>query len=142
MKNQQISLTSSINLRGVQKDLYDIDTLFLNQVRELLKTSKREKIRWQVLSGTEHAIALSFGIIAIVDMTKRDVFMSLLETSCMGLSAGLGFKAIKCAKTQHDAHEQLQHILDTTVNFLNIANAQEIKQIADIVRNQHTQNSK
>lgn len=142
VKNMQIEQqyqTTVSNMKTLHQDLHDINVLFLTPAESLLKTIKRNKIKWSILSGAEHTAGIAFGVLAAVDLQRREHFLALFEMTCMITFAKLGFHANKEYNIHDDNVQQLQHIIDTTKNFIATADVGTIKMVADTIRKQHTQ---
>lgn len=124
----------SINLRDVQHDVDDINRILIRPTQKLLKTAKHCKNTWRVLSWGEHITGITFGILAITNVSKRETFLSLSYALGMCTTAKLGFEANKNFCIYKTQAEKLQQILNTSTDFLKVASAQDIKIAADILR--------
>lgn len=124
-------------LHMAQRDIYDIDTMLLTPLKKQKKSAKRRKNAWYLLSGFEHAVGITFGVLAIIDAYNQRYIMSGFNTGLLTIGALLAFNAANSAKSYADTEQQLKTEIQNIENAVNCALPEQLHEIAEIVRNQN-----
>ena len=122
-------------LQMAQRDIYDIDTMLLTPLKKQEKDAKRKKITWNILSGTEHAIGITFGVLAAIDVYNQNYILGGLYGGLMTIGAIAGFDANNIAKSYADIEKQLSEKINNIQNSVNSALPEQLHEIAEIARN-------
>ncbi len=121
-------------LHQAQTDLYDINTLLLDPMKEKEKIAKRKKVIWQLVSGTEHAIGVTFGVLAIIDIYDQRYGMAILYTALLAMAAGAGFNSGNISNGYKIRRQKLREMIDSVQEKVNFSLPEQLHEIADIVR--------
>ncbi len=122
-------------LQMAQRDLYDINTLLLKPLKKQQKNAKRKKTMWHIVSGTEHAIGITFGVLATIETYNQNYVFGGLYGGLMAIGATVAFNAKNIAKLYTDTEKQLNEKIATVQTAINIALPEKIHEIAEIARN-------
>lgn len=121
-------------LRMAQRDMYDIDTLLLTPLKKQKKNAKRKKIAWQLCAGTEHAIGITFGVLAAIDMYNQSYIPSILYIGLMAIGAKSGFNADKFSQSYAAIEKQTNENINDIQNTISTALPETLHTIANITR--------
>ena len=121
-------------LRMAQRDIYDINTLLLAPLKKQKKNAKYKKIAWRLCAGTEHAIGITFGILAAVDIYHQNYILGVLYCGLMAIGATAGFNANTLAQSYADIEEKTNKNINNIQNIINVALPETLHEIADIAR--------
>lgn len=122
-------------LQMAQRDLYDINTLLLNPLKKQQKVAKYRKNGWYMVAVVEHAVGMTFGVLAIIDAYNQRYIMSGFNTCLLTIGASLAFKATNSAKSYTDIEKQLNEKINNIQNSVNSALPEQLHEIAEIARN-------
>ena len=124
-------------LHMAQRDIYDINTMLLTPLKKQKKSAKRHKNAWYLLSGFEHAVGITFGVLAILDAYNQRYIMSGFNTGLLAIGAALAFNATNSGKSYANIEIQLNTEIQNIKTAINCALPEELHEIAEIVRNQN-----
>lgn len=122
-------------LHMTQRDLYDIDTMLLTPLKKQKRNAKHKKIAWNLCAGAEHAIGITFGILAITTTYDHRYIMGGFYFALMTSGAMVAFNAGNIAKSYANIQEQLNEKIGTIQTTINFASPEKIHEIAEIARN-------
>ena len=122
-------------LHQAQTDLYDINTLLLDPMKKNEKIAKRKKIIWQLVSGTEHAIGITFGVAAAIDVYNQRYGMAILYVALLAIAAGAGFNSGNISNGYKIHRQKLRQAIDNVQEKVNFSLPEQLHEIAEIVRN-------
>jgi len=122
-------------LQMAQRDIYDINTLLLAPLKKQQKIAKRKKITWHVISCTEHAVGITFGVITIMNTYNQNYILGGLCGGLMVIGAATGFDANNIAKSYTNTEKQLNTEIQNIENAINGALPETLHEIAEIARN-------
>lgn len=123
-------------LHQAQTDLYDINTLLLDPMKEKEKIAKRKKTIWQLVSGAEHAIGITFGVLAAVDIYNQRYGMAILYIGLLAIAAGTGFNSGRISNKYKIRRQKLREMIDNVQEKVSISSPEILHEIADIARKQ------
>ena len=123
-------------LHQAQTDLYDINTLLLDPMKEKEKIAKRKKTIWQLVSGAEHAIGITFGVLAAVDIYNQRYGMAILYIGLLAIAAGTGFYSGRISNKYKIRRQKLREMIDNVQEKVSISSPEILHEIADIARKQ------
>ncbi len=121
-------------LHMAQRDIYDINTMLLNPLKKQAKISKRKKIMWRVMSGTEHAVAVTFGVFAASEVYNQQYIMAVLYLALMTIGAVAGFDSGKQSSGYANRAQTLCTDIDEIQNKVNASLPEQLHEIAEAVR--------
>ncbi len=133
------NLPFSETLQQAQTDLYDIDTLLLKPLKKMEKITKRKKIAWTLVSGTEHAIGITFGIMASIDIYNQRYGLALFYIALLSIGAATGFNSGKISTEHNNNLQKLRETINSAQNAVDSALPEQLHEIAEIVREQNKQ---
>jgi len=122
-------------LQMAQRDMYDIDTMLLKPLKKQQKIAKRKKIAWKLVSVTEHAVGVTFGVIGAIEAYNNNYVLGILYGGLMLIGAHAGFNANKNAKPYANKEKQLKTDIKNTELAVNGALPETLHEIAEIARN-------
>lgn len=126
-------------LHQAQTDLYDINTLLLEPMKKQEKISKRKKIMWGLISGTEHSIGITFGVLAAMDIYDQRYIPALLYVGLMAIAATAGFNSGNISNEyNHHAH-QARNTIKKVENIVSASLPEQLHEIAETIRNNKKQ---
>ena len=132
MSNRPLSFSET--LHQTTQDMQDIHTLLISQMKTLRKQAKRKKIRWRVISTAEHAMGVTFGVLAAMDAFHHNYIPCGFNVVLLGIGAKLGFDSNKTANEYADDFDYLNNNVKTLENIVNTSSPQDLHDIADIIR--------
>ena len=122
-------------LHQAQKDLYDIKILLLDPMKKKEKNAKQKQIIWQLISGTEHAIGITFGVMAAIDVYNQRYGMAIIYVALLAIAAGAGFNSGNISNIHKTYRQKLRTEIGNIQEKLNISLPEQLHEIAEIARN-------
>lgn len=126
-------------LQQAQKDLYDINTLLLEPMKKQEKISKRKKIMWGLISGTEHSIGITFGVLAAMDIYEQRYIPALLYVGLMAIAATAGFNSGNISNEHNHHARQARNTIKKVENIVSASLPEQLHEIAETIRNNKKQ---
>ena len=121
-------------LQMAQRDMYDIDVMLLRPIKKMQKIAKRKKFLWKLLSGSEHAIGITFGILAAAEFYNQEYINGSLYIIPLTIGAATGFHSNSLSKQYDNNIKQLNEMITNTQNAINSSLPEQLHEIAEIVR--------
>ena len=126
-------------LHQAQKDLYDIHALLLDPMKKLEKDTKRKKMAWKIMSGVEHTVGVTFGVLAAANVYNHSYFIGGCDIALATIGATAGFNAGNQADGYDDCINELHEMITKVQDIVDTSLPEQLNDIANIVRNSNQQ---
>ena len=122
-------------LQQAQKDLYDINTLLLDPLKKMEKTAKRKKVMWKIMSGSEHAVGVTFGALSAIEIYHQNYFLGCMYSPFMAIGAIAGFKSGSVANTNAEYVKKTHETIENVQREVMASLPERLHEIAETIRN-------